>query len=44
MVLLQHQQLQQKQRQLEEEDEVRRQKFGGVAAFPATLGHGQQVD
>lgn len=44
MALLQHQQLQQQRRQLEEEDEVRRQMFGGVAAFPAALGHGQQVD
>jgi hypothetical protein len=34
MALLQHQQLQEERRQLEE-DEVRRQMFGGVAAFPA---------
>ncbi|CAD6340128.1 unnamed protein product [Miscanthus lutarioriparius] len=39
MALLQHHQ---RRRQLEEE--VRRQMFAGVAAFPAALGHGQQVD
>ena len=41
MALLQHHQ---RRRQLEEEEEVRRQMFAGVAAFPAALGHGQQVD
>ena len=43
MALLQHQQLQQQRRQLEE-DEVWRQMFGGVEAFLAALGHVQQVD
>ena len=43
MALLQHHQ---RRRQLEEEEEEeeRRQMFAGVAAFPAALGHGQQVD
>jgi hypothetical protein len=40
---LQHQRLQQQRWQLEE-DEVRRQMFGGVEAFLAALGHVQQVD
>ncbi|WVZ82378.1 hypothetical protein U9M48_029645 [Paspalum notatum var. saurae] len=39
-----HHQRRRQQQQLEEEEEVRRHMFGGVAAFPAPLGHGQQVD
>ena len=46
MALLQHHD-QRRRQQLEEEEEdeaVRRQMFGGLAAYPAALGHGHQVD
>ena len=47
MALLQHQHYQRRRRRLEVEEEVRRQMFAGVAAFPAAalgLGHAQQAD
>jgi len=47
MALLQHQHYQRRRRRLEVEEEVRRQMFIGVAAFPTAalvLGHAQQAD
>jgi hypothetical protein len=46
MALLQHHDQRRRQQLEEEEDDeaVRRQMFGGLAAYLAALGHGHQVD